>query len=242
MKEDNFDELRLKDANLREAIRMEEMERPQMPTDLNARLMKRVNKEVNQRNQRKRIIWPLVAAACVAGIVAIFLTPPKTGGDEAQTKVVAQVENKPEQKPASATQEVNPKHTAQQTSTGQGTVTGTVTGTEQRKAGKRTAPVRQTTSETLMAKAETSQEQVMATTTEDNSSLLALLENRTDVKETANTVTLSERDIPITRPENLKYTQEELALMKQQANEAYLKWLELELEISKFNLNQTVQK
>ena len=55
-------------------------------------------------------------------------------------------------------------------------------------------------------------------------------------------VTLSERNVPITRPENLKYTPEEMALMKKQANEAYLKWVELELEISKCNLEQTAQK
>jgi hypothetical protein len=56
------------------------------------------------------------------------------------------------------------------------------------------------------------------------------------------TVTLTERDIPITRPENYKYTPEEIALMKKQANEAYLKWVELELEIAKNNLEQTAQK
>ena len=54
-------------------------------------------------------------------------------------------------------------------------------------------------------------------------------------------VTMSERDIPITRPENYKYTPEELAQLKKQAAEAYLKWVELELEISKNNLQQTAQ-
>ena len=50
---------------------------------------------------------------------------------------------------------------------------------------------------------------------------------------------LTERDIPITRPENYKYTPEEIALMKKQAHEAYLKWVELELEIAKYNQEQT---
>ena len=54
--------------------------------------------------------------------------------------------------------------------------------------------------------------------------------------------TLTERDIPITRPENYKYTPEEIALLKKQANEAYLKWVELELEISRYTLEQTAQK
>jgi hypothetical protein len=54
--------------------------------------------------------------------------------------------------------------------------------------------------------------------------------------------TLTERDIPITRPENYKYTPEEIALMKKQAAEAYLKWVELELEIAKHNMEQTAQQ
>ena len=54
--------------------------------------------------------------------------------------------------------------------------------------------------------------------------------------------TLTDSDIPITRPENYKYTPEEIALMKRQAAEAYLKWVELELEIAKYNQEQTAQK
>jgi hypothetical protein len=50
---------------------------------------------------------------------------------------------------------------------------------------------------------------------------------------------LTERDIPITRPENYRYTPEEIALLKKQANDAYVKWVQLELEIAKHNLEQT---
>lgn len=57
----------------------------------------------------------------------------------------------------------------------------------------------------------------------------------------AKTKTLTERDIPITRPENYQYTPEEIALLKKQADEAYLKWVELELEIAKHNQEQTAQ-
>ena len=62
------------------------------------------------------------------------------------------------------------------------------------------------------------------------------------VTQDAKTVTLTERDIPITRPENYKYTPEEIALLKKQADEAYLKWVELELEIAKHHLEQTAQQ
>ena len=51
--------------------------------------------------------------------------------------------------------------------------------------------------------------------------------------------TISESDLPITRPENLRYTPEEIALMKRLANEAYIKWVKLELEIAKYNIEQT---
>ena len=50
---------------------------------------------------------------------------------------------------------------------------------------------------------------------------------------------LTERDIPITRPENYRYTPEEIALLKKQADDAYVKWVQLELEIAKHNLEQT---
>ena len=53
---------------------------------------------------------------------------------------------------------------------------------------------------------------------------------------------LTERDIPITRPENYRYTSEDLALMKEQAQKAYVKRVQLELEISKCNLEQMKQQ
>jgi hypothetical protein len=55
-------------------------------------------------------------------------------------------------------------------------------------------------------------------------------------------VVLTERDIPISRPENYRYTPEELALMRQQANEAYVKWMELEMEIMKYQFEQIAKQ
>ena len=78
MKEDPIETLRQQDTNLRDAIRLEEEALPLMPADLNARLMQRVEeeraKEVTKR-RRVRMLWPLVAAACVAALIAVFLTP-----------------------------------------------------------------------------------------------------------------------------------------------------------------------
>ena len=55
-------------------------------------------------------------------------------------------------------------------------------------------------------------------------------------------VVLTERDIPISRPENYRYTPEELALMRRQANEAYVKWMELEMEIMKYQYEQIAKQ
>jgi hypothetical protein len=76
MNEDQLNTLRQQDTNLRDAIRLDEMERPQMPADLNARLMMRVGEE-SAKPQRRRMLWPWIAAACVAGVIAVYLTPPK---------------------------------------------------------------------------------------------------------------------------------------------------------------------
>jgi hypothetical protein len=89
MKEDHIDTLRQQDTNLRDAIRLEEEALPPMPVDLNARLMQRVEEERAKgiaKRKRTRILWPLVAAACVAALIAVLLTPPKgTPEDETPT-------------------------------------------------------------------------------------------------------------------------------------------------------------
>ena len=69
MKEDKLDTLRQKDNALREALRQDEAELPQMPADLNARLMKRM---ANEQRQPRRIVWPWVAVACVAAIMVVL--------------------------------------------------------------------------------------------------------------------------------------------------------------------------
>ena len=74
MTEEKINAFRQTDANLRNALEMDEAERPQMPADLNERLMQRMAKE---QKQPRRIVWPWIAAACVAGIMVIWLMPPR---------------------------------------------------------------------------------------------------------------------------------------------------------------------
>ena len=208
MTEEKLNELRQQDTNLRDAIWQDETERPQMPADLNERLMQRV--AAQKEKKPRRIIWPWIAAACVAGVLMIWLTPPK----EAPTDVVAENKTKVEQPVKVETPQIaEAKPEAPQ-----------VVETPQRVEvvqQKTTAPKQETP------------------TTEEVHTDLAVAET---TKSQPEPVMLTERDIPVTRPENYRYTSEELALMKKQANEAYLKWVELELEIAKQTMEQTALK
>lgn len=65
MSEDKLKDLLQQDQNLRDAIRQEEAERPQMPADLNARLMQSVSASSGSTGRNKRSLWPWIVAACV---------------------------------------------------------------------------------------------------------------------------------------------------------------------------------
>ena len=220
MTEEQLNALRQQDTNLRDAIWQDEMERPQMPADLNERLMQRVAKE---EKKPRRIIWPWIAAACVAGVLMIWLTPPK------EANVVAKQKPKVEQPvKGEAPQIAEEKPTAPQ-----------VVETPQKEevAKQKTTVAKRDAA--LLAQ-ETPQVESSATPTAEPAHMdLAVAET---AKPEPEPVMLTERDIPVTRPENYRYTPEELALMKKQANEAYLKWVELELEISKQTMEQTALK
>ena len=219
MNEDKLKTLLEQDKNLRDAIRMEEAEGPQMPTDLNARLMQKAQR-LSVKEKSKKKWWPWIAAACVAGFMMVYLTPPKdtTMGTDTNQEVAVKAEPKQAKPQQDVQQEIilpeapvkeAPKQIAQSTPA---------------KPKKQQTPV--------VAEPQIAQETAPTET----------LKAETPAIAQAATTTLTERDVPITRPENLKYTPEEMALMKKQANEAYLKWVELELEIAKYHLEQTAQK
>ena len=216
MTEEKINALRRTDTNLRDALKMDEAERPQMPADLNERLMQRV---ANEKKRPRHIIWPWIAAACVAGVMIVWLTPPK----ENNTDVVV-AENKPKvetpiiNKVEPAKVEEAPKEI---------------------KAVKAVKRISVKSEKPLLAQETKTEEPTIAPVANEPNTALAVAEV---AKPQEKMVTLTERDIPVTRPENYKYTPEELALMKKQANEAYLKWVELEMEIAKNNLEQTAQK
>ena len=226
MNEDKLKALLQQDQSLRDAIRQEEAERPQMPADLNARVMQKMgvpsgfateSDGKTARNKRRRL-WPWLAAACVAGVLVVLLMPPRESMGEKE--IVAKVEKKVEKKkvvkpetPIKALPDAKP-----------------ITPAKRQKLKMRKLIAPSTAPQQLVAQ-ETAP--VEAVVTEQ----VAQVKTVAQVKPK----TLTERDIPITRPENYQYTPEEIALLKKQADEAYLKWVELELEIAKHNQEQTAQ-
>ncbi|MBR5039198.1 MAG: hypothetical protein IKX65_10825 [Prevotella sp.] len=225
MTEDKLNSLRQQDTNLRDALRQDEMERPQMPADLNARVLQKV--EQNNHSTRTHMLWPWIAAACVAGVVAIFITPPKdtqvNKGTPVAVNVEQQKDSSEDEPQKSEIQMSETKMSEPQTTSPQKVIKQKEDLIPVKPAKQQYKPV---TTDNLLAQEITPSEQ---TTTEK-------------VSTEEPTVTLTESDIPITRPENYKHTPEELALLRKQADEAYLKWVELELEISKNNLQQTAQQ
>lgn len=240
MKEDNIGTLRQQDTNLRDAIRLEEEALPPMPADLNARLMQRVEEERAKKaakRRRSRVLWPSVAAACVAALIAVFLTPPKGTPEDGMStgKPIAVKVEKPK------TEKEVPQREASQKAT-EAEMPQRISTTSEKKVAEQ-PKVKQpatTTAQPLLAQ-ETTLEKVA---TAEVAVIEPVAEQKASEapRDEMATVTLTERDIPITRPENYKYTPEEIALLKQQANEAYLKWVELELEISKYTLEKMAQK
>ena len=231
MTEDKLNSLRQQDTNLRDALRQDEMERPQMPADLNARVMQKVEQKSHATRTRK--LWPWIAAACAAGVIAIFLTPPKDTTEVNKGTTVAVNVEQPKESMDSEAQESETQMSETQMSEIQ--LSESQTASPQRvikqkgnldpgKSAKQ--QYRPATTNNLLAQETTPAEQPIT--------------EKVSTEEP--TVTLTESDIPITRPENYKHTPEELALLRKQADEAYLKWVELELEISKNNLQQTAQQ
>ena len=224
MKEDKLDTLRQKDNALREALRQDEAELPQMPADLNARLMKRMAQQ--PRKSAIRRLWPWIAAACVVAFIVVNIMPSKVSHPAplAKERKVITPDTQKVEKPMIAEVEMEAPQP-------------TVAPKRAEKAKVRTNIAKRNA--TLIAQEATVAEPV-------TSEVKAEEVPKTEIVQAATPKTkpvmLTERDIPITRPENYKYTPEEIALLKKQANEAYVKWVQLELEIAKYNLEQMAQQ
>ena len=215
------------DTDLREALRRKYSDTPQLPSDFMASMKQRMEADVHEDQKPaptiRRWRW-MAAAACLLFIIGIgFTLWPKHEAQTIQPQVAQKIEQpQTEQPKAIEPQVVEPEAIEPET----------VQEPQAEPAKVRTQPlVTKAEPKTELAKAET--------TTEPTEEIIV---DTPPASETDMAQTLTERDIPITRPENYKYTPEELALLKKQASEAYLKWVELELEISRYTLEQTAQK
>ena len=110
MKEEDMNTLRQQDKNLREALRQEETELPQMSADLNARLMQRVGGE--QPKQHRTLLRWIAAAACLLLLIGIGYTLlPQEKQDE---PLVAQKSVQPQTEAPKIEQEQEPQAEPQQ--------------------------------------------------------------------------------------------------------------------------------
>ena len=219
---------------LREGIRQEETARPTMPSDLNARLMRHMGQETERKQERKRLrkLWPWIAAACVAAFIVVYTAPPETDVKECQPMTKMTKAETPHRRTSDIS---DISDIADITD-----IPAMAKPEKEIKATQIAHKVLKTNRHTTQEKKEKSEAKELETLTaecqQDKECDLAMAEKPT---EDAKPRTISESDLPITRPENLKYTKEEIALMKRQAAEAYIKWMKLELEIAKYNIEQT---
>ena len=266
---------KLQDENLREALRQDEAALPQMPADLNDRLMKRLHHEKRQRHYRA---WPWLAAACVAAMMVVLLLLPREGGNEAMSgsgELTAQTSSLAAGQDAKnglqETKEIASPTTSQDyrianPDTRDRRIANSTERTERiANSMERTERIANSTERTKRIANPNTRNRRIANSTERTTErtteqvLLAQEETADRSKEVSASseiaptelprtqakpqqVVLTERDIPISRPENYRYTPEELALMRRQANEAYLKWMELEMEIAKHQLEQIAKQ
>ena len=227
-----------RDDNLREAIRRREQKQSTMPADLNDRLMKRLGATPSlppRGEERTKSLRWLAAAACLLIIIGIgvALMPSKESPSSGEfairqdgvgdLKSPEAIKNhriaNPNTQDSRITNSTEPKAMAVAESK-------TV-----RKSKKKAAPI-QTAS---IEQKDSSLFTLHSSLQKNDSSLFTH-------NSSLNPAVLTERDIPITRPENYRYTPEEIALLKKQADDAYVKWVQLELEIAKYNLEQMAQQ
>ena len=175
------------------------------------------------RTKRSIRLWPYVAAACVAGALFLFLTPPK---DEAgQQKVELPIA------------EVLPDTTATELLADATPETHAQSATEEETNSDSPAARRQLLAEASLPvpteEEEVTKQQDIPTTTpsqpDENVQLAALHEAGEESSET----------YTITRPERLEYTPEELEVLKERAREKYMEWIQLEQEILEADKRRT---
>ena len=183
--------------------------------------------------------WPWVAAACVAVLLGIFVGPPRE--DTNSNPQIAKVE--PNTEISEEPKTVDPQETVENEAS-------TKTLSPQKARQKSRVSIRATKEQhkssirrqeaNLIAKTETPeevkpQEYVVEETPTITEWEVAAVEKTAIESEPE---VLSDRDLPITSPENFMLTKEEQAMIVRLENEDFLKQVKQELEIAKYNQKQ----
>lgn len=206
---------------------IEKMLSPQCEFHASKGLRDKVMNEARAATRRRHRLRfaPWLAAACVAGLLVIFLT---TGNHTA-------VQNGP-----TATDVISGRQP--------NNITSTKTEIQVKEKYIAAAPAER---KPARARHEPKESQLTATTSETATQGTNAAENSSaTVDADTNTTTdslsdeqwatvISEADLPITCPENKEYTPEEIERLKQLAKQAYINWIRLEIEIASHNLQQT---
>lgn len=210
-------------------LNTEELERmlgPQCEFHASEELKDKVMNEARavSRPRRLRLI-PWLAAACVAGILVIFLTPPKDSGTATSGNVTATTSGNV----TATTSESSTAATSESTAAdiGQNRQPGCVKPKTAENPKK----------EKLIAAAPAKRKRTADGHAPKECTATAAAKDSLDNGQWATLI--SETDLPITCPENAKYTPEEIEQLKRQARQAYLNWIRLEIEIANHNLQQT---
>lgn len=246
MNENDINRILRADDSLREAVRRREQRQPPMPAGLNERLMQRIEKEVPAKPENtRRQVWLWMAAASVAAIMIVLLMPPKENGDEAapcsgefaiRQNGVGDLKSPQAEKDHRIT---NPD--TQDSRIAYSSELRTANSSELKAIAKSKTENKQMPPK-LGGDRGLNKRRLM----DQEDRTLDSVQNHEPVplihQAEAKPTVLTECNLPITRPENYRYTPEEIALLKKQANEAYIKWMQLELEISKYNLEQMAQQ
>ena len=175
---------------LREAIRHEEMARPSMPTDINARIMRRMEQETVRKKGQKRLrkLWPWLAAACVAAFILVYTAPPEKEVTESRS-----------------TAEITEAETPKRLSTEMCSTEKRSTESSNKEMIAMAKPEKAITVKKKAHKVVTAKRDTISEKKEDKVCELAMAE-KAEVSQKPRTI--SESDLPITRPENLRYTPE----------------------------------
>lgn len=236
---------------------MEELLKPRCEfrasADLKDRIMAEANRQVAPRRAR---LWPWMAAACAVAALVVAIVVPVDRSEMAQATTPT---------PEKSVETAGKKHektvaTADNsTKTEQRTTTKVMAAVDKKakKAGNTVvakpqnateSPTQATVNMELQPATDATIGQLAKADTQDHgkADTIAPAVNNTGIDAMAaaptnQPQTISEIDMPITRPENLRYTPEEIALMRKQANEAYINWMKLELEIMNIEMESTAR-